>query len=111
VTARTLEREWEETLLALEALEREHADVRRREQLELGDQDRARILALSGTDVRIGRGKASSFRPPLEQLAGEVGPHRECRRYRLLREVNQVGHVFAALALITDSLEQLVGGM
>jgi hypothetical protein len=47
VTARTIEREWEETLVALEALEREHADVRRREQLELGDQDHARILALA----------------------------------------------------------------
>jgi DNA invertase Pin-like site-specific DNA recombinase len=47
VIARTLEREWEETLLALEALEREHDEVRRRVQLELGDQDRARILALA----------------------------------------------------------------
>lgn len=47
VIARTLEREWEETLLALEALEREHDEVRRRVQLEIGDQDRARILALA----------------------------------------------------------------
>jgi DNA invertase Pin-like site-specific DNA recombinase len=47
VIARTLEREWEETLVALEALEREHEDVRRREKVELGDQDRARILALT----------------------------------------------------------------
>jgi hypothetical protein len=44
-------------------------------------------------------------------LAGELGPHRERRCYRLLREVNQVGQVFAALAIITDSLEQIVGGM
>jgi len=44
-------------------------------------------------------------------LAGEVGPHRERRRYRLLREVDQVGQVFAALALSTDSLEKIVGGM
>jgi hypothetical protein len=44
-------------------------------------------------------------------LAGEVGSHRERRRDRLLGEVDQVGHVFAALALITDSLEQIVGGM
>jgi hypothetical protein len=44
-------------------------------------------------------------------LAGEVSPHRERHRYRLLREVDQVGHVFAALAIIADSLEQIIGGM
>jgi hypothetical protein len=44
-------------------------------------------------------------------LAGEVGPHRKRRRYRLLREVDQVGHVFAALAIITDTPEKIVGGM
>jgi Mg2+/Co2+ transporter CorC len=43
-------------------------------------------------------------------LTGEVGRHRERRRCHLLRQVDQVGHVFAALA-ITDSLEQVVGGM
>jgi hypothetical protein len=44
-------------------------------------------------------------------LTDEVSPHRECRRYRLLREVNQVGHVFAALAILTDSPEQIIGGV
>jgi hypothetical protein len=44
-------------------------------------------------------------------LAGEVSPHRERRRCRLLREVDQVSHVFAALAILTDSLEKIVGGM
>jgi hypothetical protein len=43
-------------------------------------------------------------------LTGELGRHRERRRGLLLRQVDQVGHVFAALA-IPDSLEQLVGGM
>ncbi|HET8815215.1 MAG TPA: hypothetical protein VFM51_09710 [Solirubrobacterales bacterium] len=43
-------------------------------------------------------------------MTGEVGRHRERRRGRLLRQVDQVSHMFAALA-ITDSLEQLVGGM
>jgi hypothetical protein len=47
VIARTLEREWEETLVALEALERECAVVRQREKLELGETERANILALS----------------------------------------------------------------
>jgi hypothetical protein len=43
-------------------------------------------------------------------LTGELVRHRERRRGLLLRQVDQVGHVFAALA-ITDSLEQIVGGM
>jgi hypothetical protein len=47
VIARTLEREWEEALVALEALERDREEVRRREKLELGDADRSRILAMS----------------------------------------------------------------
>jgi len=47
VIARTLEREWEEALVAIEALEREHEDVRRRERLEIEDEDRARLVALS----------------------------------------------------------------
>jgi hypothetical protein len=59
----------------------------------------------------VGRGKASSFRPPLEKLTGEVGAHRERRRDRLLREIDQVGHVFAAPAISPASLEQIVGGM
>jgi hypothetical protein len=38
-------------------------------------------------------------------LAGEVSAHRERRRSRLLREVHQVSHVFATLAILTDSLD------
>jgi DNA invertase Pin-like site-specific DNA recombinase len=45
--ARTLEREWNDKLRELEELEREHQAVRRREKLELSDEDRARILSLS----------------------------------------------------------------
>jgi DNA invertase Pin-like site-specific DNA recombinase len=47
VVARTLEREWNDTLVALEHLEREYQDVRRREAVDLTEDDRARILALA----------------------------------------------------------------
>lgn len=47
VVARTLESEWNDKLGEVERLEREHGEVRRREKLELSDDDRARILALA----------------------------------------------------------------
>jgi len=47
VVARTLEREWNDTLTALEQLEGEYHEVRRREKIELSADDRARILALA----------------------------------------------------------------
>jgi hypothetical protein len=47
VVARTLEREWNDTLTALEQLEGEYQEVRRREKIELSDDDRGRILALA----------------------------------------------------------------
>jgi DNA invertase Pin-like site-specific DNA recombinase len=47
VVARTLEREWNEKLGELEALEREHQQVLRREKVELTGQDRARLLELA----------------------------------------------------------------
>jgi DNA invertase Pin-like site-specific DNA recombinase len=50
VVARTLEREWNDALTDLEHLEREYHDVRRRERIELGADDRARIVALA-TDL------------------------------------------------------------
>lgn len=47
VIARTLEREWNDKLVEIEQLEREQSDLRRRERVELGEADRAQILALS----------------------------------------------------------------
>jgi DNA invertase Pin-like site-specific DNA recombinase len=47
VVARTLEREWNDTLTAQEQLEGEYHEVRRRERIELSEGDRARILALA----------------------------------------------------------------
>jgi hypothetical protein len=47
VVARTLEREWNDKLMALEHLGSEHHEVRRREKIDLSDDDRSRILALA----------------------------------------------------------------
>jgi hypothetical protein len=47
VIARTLEREWNDKLAAMEELDREHQQVRAREKLELTEEDRARILSLA----------------------------------------------------------------
>lgn len=47
VVARTLEREWNEKLEAVEQIERDRDAVRRRENLEISDADRARILELA----------------------------------------------------------------
>jgi hypothetical protein len=47
VVARTLEREWEEKLRALEDAEAEHRAVRQAEKVELSPGDRARILSLA----------------------------------------------------------------
>jgi len=47
VIARTLEREWNDRLVEIEQLEREQAELRRRETTELSEDDRAQILSLS----------------------------------------------------------------
>ncbi len=47
VVARSLEREWEERLRDLERIELERQERRREQKLDLRDEDRARILALS----------------------------------------------------------------
>jgi DNA-binding transcriptional regulator YiaG len=47
VVARTLEHEWNDKLRELEELESQYQQERRRQKLELSEQDRARILTLS----------------------------------------------------------------
>jgi DNA invertase Pin-like site-specific DNA recombinase len=47
VIARTLEREWNDRLIEIEQLEREQQELRRREKIDLSEEDRAQILALS----------------------------------------------------------------
>ena len=53
VVARALEREWNEKLTELDEVEREHQDVRRREKLDLSDEDRSRILGLAKDLPRV----------------------------------------------------------
>ena len=53
VVARTLEREWNDKLRAIEELEREHQEVCRREKVELTDADRSRILHLAKDLSRV----------------------------------------------------------
>jgi DNA invertase Pin-like site-specific DNA recombinase len=47
VVARTLEREWNDKLREVEELESQYQQERRRQKLELSEQDRARVLALA----------------------------------------------------------------
>jgi hypothetical protein len=47
VVARTLEREWNEKLVELDQVEREYHEVRRREALDLSEEDRTRVLSLA----------------------------------------------------------------
>jgi DNA invertase Pin-like site-specific DNA recombinase len=53
VVARTLEREWNDKLREVDELQREHADLRRREKLVLSEEDRARVLALARDLPRV----------------------------------------------------------
>jgi hypothetical protein len=47
VVARTLEKEWNDALQELDAVERAHQEARQHDKLELSASDRARILALA----------------------------------------------------------------
>lgn len=47
VVARTLEREWNDKLQELDAAQRAHQEARQQDKLQLGESDRARILALA----------------------------------------------------------------
>ena len=50
---RSLERDWEEALREVERVEREHAEVLRRERVELDAETRAQILAMSRDLERV----------------------------------------------------------
>ena len=53
VVVRSLERDWEEALREVERVEREHAEVLRRERVELDAETRAQILAMSRDLERV----------------------------------------------------------
>jgi DNA invertase Pin-like site-specific DNA recombinase len=61
VVARTLEREWNEKLREIEELERQREDVKRREKLDLSEEDRARILTLSRDLSRVWNAKTTTY--------------------------------------------------
>jgi DNA invertase Pin-like site-specific DNA recombinase len=62
VVARTLETRWNEKLLELERLEREHEELRQRKRVELTDLDRRRILELADDLPRLWSAKATTDR-------------------------------------------------
>jgi DNA invertase Pin-like site-specific DNA recombinase len=62
VVARTLETRWNEKLLELEKLEREHEELRRAKRLELSDLDRRRIVDLAENLPRLWRAKTTANR-------------------------------------------------
>lgn len=53
VVARTLEREWNDKLQELQELERDYKEARRRDKVDLSEDDRRRVLALATDLPRI----------------------------------------------------------
>jgi DNA invertase Pin-like site-specific DNA recombinase len=60
VVARTLEREWNDKLRELEEIGRQREEVRKREKLDLSEEDRARILMLSRDLSRVWSAKTTT---------------------------------------------------
>ena len=60
VVARTLEREWNDKLVEIEQVEHEYQDLRRREKIDLSDEDRARILSLAKDLPAVWQAKATT---------------------------------------------------
>jgi DNA invertase Pin-like site-specific DNA recombinase len=59
VVARTLEREWEQRLVELEQLERQHEQAKRERRVELSAEDRARIRALGHDLPKVWRARTT----------------------------------------------------
>jgi DNA invertase Pin-like site-specific DNA recombinase len=59
VVARTLERDWEARLQALEHVERQHAEARRQRAVQLTAEDRARIRSLARDLPKVWRAKTT----------------------------------------------------
>jgi DNA invertase Pin-like site-specific DNA recombinase len=72
VVARTLERRWNEKLIELEALEREHAALRDQRRVELSDIDRQRILQLATDLPRLWRATSTTNRDRKLLLRGLI---------------------------------------
>lgn len=61
VVARTLERDWEESLREIERTERDYDEVRLRQKVVLSDKDREQILALSHDLPRVWNSPSAPF--------------------------------------------------
>jgi DNA invertase Pin-like site-specific DNA recombinase len=72
VVARTLERRWNEKLIELEALEREHAALKDKRRVELSDVDRQRILQLATDLPRLWRATSTTNRDRKLLLRGLI---------------------------------------
>jgi len=72
VVARTLERRWNEKLIELEALEREHAALKDQRRVELSDIDRQRILQLATDLPRLWRATSTTNRDRKLLLRGLI---------------------------------------
>ena len=60
VVARSLERDWEIALRALEELEREHEQARREKRIDLTDEDRRQVRALAKDLPKVWRAKTTA---------------------------------------------------
>ncbi len=60
VVARTLEREWNDKLVEVERVEREYQEVRRRANIDLSEDDRARMLSLAKDLPAVWRAKTTT---------------------------------------------------
>jgi hypothetical protein len=60
VVARSLERDWELALRALEELEHEHERARRQKQIDLSDEDRRQVRALAKDLPKVWRAKTTT---------------------------------------------------
>lgn len=61
VIARTLEREWNEKQKELEELTRQHAEARRRDKVDLSDDDRCHVLALATDLPRVWEASTTTY--------------------------------------------------
>ena len=60
VVARSLERDWEQALRALEELEREHERVRGKQRIDLSDADRRAVCALANDLPKVWRASTTT---------------------------------------------------
>ena len=106
VVARTLETRWNEKLLELEKLEREHDQMRQTRRLELSEFDRRRILELAENLPRLWQAKTTTDRDRkllLRMLIKEISV-RPVQVPRAVLRVKVLWHTQAVTELEIDRL-------